>query len=142
MTVDKQAGQQARLGCFGSAAVGAGTGGEPVANRGPGLVIDQCRMLARIELTLMRNPTSVNRVRQYSVEVSAREGCAAALDAIRRRAVLRPETEPVSFVLDPAHAAELTIERKDAADGLGLGRIDDKHPLADTVAERRVAAHP
>src|SRR5215467_8386940 len=130
MTVDKQAGQQARLGCFGSAAVGAGTGGEPVANRGPGLVIDQCRMLARIELTLMRNPTDVNRVRQYSVEVSAREGCTTALGAIRRGATLRPQSEPVSFILDPAYAAELAIQREDAAHGLGLSRIDDKRPLA------------
>src|SRR5690348_13456623 len=118
MTVDKQAGQQARLACFGSAAVDAGTGGEPISNRGPGLVIDQCRMLTRIELTLMRNPTSVNRVRQYSVEVSAREGCATALGALRRRAALRPQSEPVRCVFDPAHAAELTIQCEDATDGL------------------------
>src|SRR5215472_14558613 len=130
MRVDKQAGQQARLGCFGSAAVGAGTGGEPASNRGPGLVIDQCRMLTRIELTLMRNPTGVNRVRQYSVEVSAREGCATALGAIRRRAALRPQSEPVRCVFDPAHATVFTIQCEDAAHGLGLGRIDDKRPLA------------
>src|SRR5262244_4611167 len=101
MTVDKQAGQQARLGCFGPASMIAGMGGELVANRGPGLLVDQCRMLTRIELTLMCNPTGVNRVRQYSVEVSAREGCATALGAIRRRAALRPQSEPVCCVFDP-----------------------------------------
>src|SRR5215831_13523086 len=120
----------------------AGMGGKPVANRGPGLLVDQCRMLARIELTFMRNPTGVNRVRQYSVEVSARERRAAALGAVCRRAALRPQSEPVSFILDLAHAAKLTIEREDTADGLGLGRIDDKCTLACTVADWRVAAHP
>src|SRR5215831_3115537 len=142
MTVDKQAGQQARLGCFGSAALGAGTSGEPVANRGPGLVIDQCWMLTRIEQTLMCNPTGVNRVRQYSVEVSAREGCATALGAIRRRAALRPQSEPICCVFDPAHATVFTIQCEDATDSLGLGGIDDECTLACAVAEWRVAAHP
>src|SRR6516225_8956096 len=62
LRVDQQAGQQARLGGLGVAAVGAGIGRELVANRGPGLLIDQRRMLARVEVTLMRNPTGVNRV--------------------------------------------------------------------------------
>src|SRR5262249_50475358 len=55
---------------------------------GPGFIVDQRRLLTGIELTLMCNPTGVNRVRQYSVEVSAREGCATALGAIRRGAAL------------------------------------------------------
>src|SRR5215831_10327248 len=135
MTVDKQAGQQARLGCIGSAAVGAGTGGEPVANRGPGLLIDQCRMLAWVELTLMRNPTGVNRVRQQSVEMSAREGCAAALNSVCRRAALRPQPEPICCVFDPAHATVFTIQCEDETDGLGLGGIDDECTLACAVAE-------
>src|SRR5262245_27470184 len=99
-------------------------------------------MLARIELTLMRYPTGVNRVRQYSVDVSAREGRATAFGVIRRCAALRPQSEPVRRILDPAYAAKLTIKREDAADGLGLGRIDDKCALACAVAEWRVAAHP
>src|SRR5262245_50396104 len=74
--------------------------------------------------------------------MSAREGCAAALNAVCRRAALRPQPEAVRCVFDPAHAAELTIQYEDAADGLRLGRINDKHPLADAVAEWRVAAHP
>src|SRR5215471_8072956 len=142
MTVDKQAGQQARLGCFGPASMIAGMGGELVANRGPGLLVDQCRMLARVELTLMRNSTGVNRVRKQSVDVSAREGCATALGAIRRGATLRPQSEPVRGIFDPAHATVFTIQREDAADGLGLGRIDDECALAYTVPEWRAAAHP
>src|SRR5215831_7752988 len=133
LRVDQQAGQQARLGGLGVAAVGAGIGRELAANRGPGLLIDQRRMLAWVELTLMRNLTGVNRVRQQSVEMSAREGCATALSAMCRRAALHPQPEAVRCVFDPAHAAELTIQCEDAVDSLGLGRIDDKHPLAYAV---------
>src|SRR5262245_37082730 len=99
-------------------------------------------MLARVELTLMRNPTGVNRVRQQSVEMSAREGCAAALSAVCRHAALRPQPEAVRCVFDPAHATVFTIQCEDVADSLGLGRINDKHPLAYAVADWRVAAHP
>src|SRR5215813_9037033 len=74
--------------------------------------------------------------------MSAREGCAAALNAVCRRAAPRSQSEPVRHAFDPAHAAELTIQYEDAADTLGLGRINDKHPLAYAVAEGRVAAHP
>src|SRR5215510_2016738 len=73
--------------------------------------------------------------------MSAREGCATALSAVCCRTALRPQPEPVRCVFDPAHAAELTIQGKDPADSLGLGRINHKHPLACAVAEGRVAAH-
>src|SRR5438270_9133570 len=119
-----------------------GVGPELVSNSVPGLVVDQCRMLPGVGLTLMRNPTRVNRVREQLVDVSAREWCPAALGAIRRRAALRPQSEAVGLVLDPAHAAELTIQREDAADGLGLGRVDNERARVRVIAEGHVAAHP
>jgi hypothetical protein len=61
-------------------------------------------MLAGVELTLVRNLTGVNRVREQPVDLSARERLAAALDAIRCGAALCFEPEAVRFVLDPAHA--------------------------------------
>jgi hypothetical protein len=67
------------------------------------------RMLAGVELTLVCNPTGVNRVREQPVDVSARERLAAALDAIYCGPALCFEPEAVRFVLDPAHAAELKI---------------------------------
>src|ERR1700736_3354568 len=70
--------------------------------------------------------------------MTAREGFAAALGAIRCRAAFRPKSETV----DPAHAAELTIESKDAAHGLALGRVDDERALACIIAQRHIAAHP
>src|SRR5690242_903279 len=48
----------------------------------------------------------------------------------------------VGLLLDPAHAAELTIESEDAADGLGLGRIDDERALVGVIAQRDISAHP
>ena len=119
MNVDQQPGQQARLGGFGPAPVVAGIGGQLVLNSGPGFIIDQCRMLSRIQLTLVRYLAGVNWVREQCVEMTAREGFAAALSAIRRCAAFRPKPETVGLLLDPAHAAELTIESEDAADGLG-----------------------
>src|ERR1700751_5781921 len=105
-------------------------GNELILNGGPGLGIDQRRMLPGIELALVRNLTDVDRVRQQMVDVSAGEGSAAALGAARRRAVLCPEPQAVNLLLDPAHAAELTIKGEDATHGLGLGRVDDERALA------------
>jgi hypothetical protein len=48
----------------------AGIGGELVSDRGPGFIVDQRRMVTRVELTLVRNPTGVDRVRKQLVDVS------------------------------------------------------------------------
>ena len=74
--------------------------------------------------------------------MTAREGFAAALGALRRYAVFRPKSEAVCLLLDPAHAAELTIESEDAAHRLGLGGVDDERARARVIAERHIAAHP
>jgi hypothetical protein len=60
----------ARIGC------------ELVPNSGPALIVDQHRLLAGIEGTFVRNLAGVNRVREQCVEMTAREGFAAALGAI------------------------------------------------------------
>src|SRR5260370_16581145 len=120
----------ARIGC------------ELVSNSGPALIGDQSRLLAGVEPTLVRYLAGVNRVREQCVDVSAREEFAAALGAIRRCAAFRPQPETVDLLLDPAHAAELTIEGKDAAHSLGLGRVDDERARARVIAQRHVAAHP
>src|SRR5438046_438707 len=97
-------------------------GSELILNDGPGLGVDQRRMLPGVELALVRNPTDVNRVGEQPVDVSARERFAAALGAARSRAALCAEPEAVSLPLDAAHAAELAIKGEDAAHGLRLGR--------------------
>ena len=74
--------------------------------------------------------------------MTAREGFAAALGAIRCRAAFRPKPETVGLLLDPAHAAELTIESEDAAYRLGLGKVDDERALVGVIAQRHIAAHP
>src|SRR6478672_13375966 len=102
----------ARIGC------------ELVPNSGPALIVDQGRLLTGVEFTLVSYLAGVNWVREQCVEMTAREGFAAALSAIRCRAPLRLKPEAIGLRLDPAHAAELTIEREDAAHGLGLGRVD------------------
>src|SRR6202051_4413660 len=117
-------------------------GCELVPNSNPGLIVDQGRLLAGVELTLVRYVAGVNWVRQQCIEMTAREGFAAALGAIRCRAAFRPQPETVGRLLDPAHAAELTIESEDAAYRLGLGRVDDERALVGVVAERHIAAHP
>ena len=60
--------------------------------------------------------------------------------AIRRCATFRPQPAAVGFLLDPAHAAELAIEREDATHGLGLDRVDDECTLARVIAKRDIAA--
>ena len=50
-----------------------GIGGELALNKGPGLIVDQRRMLARVELILVRNLPDINRVREQSVDMPARE---------------------------------------------------------------------
>src|SRR3984893_16291836 len=99
-------------------------------------------MLAGIELTFVRNLSGVNWVREQCVEMTAREGFAAALGAIRCRAAFRPKPETVGLLLDPAHAAELPIESEDAAHTVGLGRVDHERALARVIAQRDIAAHP
>ena len=71
--------------------------------------------------------------------MTTREGFAAALGAIRCRAGFRPKSKAVGLLLDPAYAAELTIQSKDAAHRLGLGRVDDERALARVIAERHLA---
>src|SRR5438874_2395609 len=120
----------ARIGC------------ELVPNSGPALIVDQGRLLAGVELTLVRDLAGINWVREQCVEMTAREGFAAALGAIRCRAAFCPKPETVGLLLDPAHAAELTIESEDAAYRLGLGRVDDERALARVIAQQHIAAHP
>src|SRR5438105_3972758 len=120
----------------------ARVGSELVPNRGPAFIVDQRRLLAGVELTLVRYLAGVDRVSEQCVEMTAREGFAAALGAIRRCAAFRPKPETVGRLLDPAHAAELTIESKDAAHRLGLGRVNDERALIGVIAQRHIAAHP
>src|SRR6202022_1040595 len=96
----------------------------------------------RVELTLVRYLAGVNWVQQQCVEMTAREGFAAAPGAICCRAAFRPKPETVGLLLDPAHAAELPIESEDAAYRLGLGRVDDERALVGVIAQRHIAAHP
>src|SRR5438477_2861206 len=117
-------------------------GGELVPNSGPALIVDQRRLLTGVEFTLVSYVAGVNWVREQCVEMTAREGFAAALGAIHPRAAFRLKPETVGLLLDPAHAAELTIESEDAAYRLGLGRVDDERALARVIAERHIAAHP
>src|SRR5439155_17377139 len=97
------------------------TGSKLIPHGGPGLGVDQRQMLSGVELTLVRNLTDVNWVREQVVDVPAREGFAAAHDPARHRAALGSEPEAVGLLLDPAHAAELDVKGDDAAHGLGLG---------------------
>src|ERR1700731_3636277 len=120
----------ARIGC------------ELVPNNGPALIVDQGRLLTGVEFTLVSYVAGVNWVREQCVEMTAREGFAAALGAIRCRAAFRPKPETVGLLLDPAHATEFPIESKDAAHGLALGRVDDERALACVIAQRDIAAHP
>src|SRR5438876_9867631 len=112
-------------------------GNQLIPNGGPVLGIDQRRMLPGVELALVRNLTDVDGVRQQMVDVSAGEGSAAALAALRRHAAFCDESETVGLLLDPTHAAELTIKGEDATHGLGLGRVDHERALARVVTERR-----
>src|SRR6202040_1783405 len=135
-------GQQARLGGVSPAPMVARIGCELVPNSGPALIVDQGRLLTGVEFTLVSYLAGVNWVREQGVEMTAREGPAAALGAIRCRAAFCPKPETVGLLLDPAHAAELTIESEDAAYRLGLGRVDDERALACVIAQRHIAAHP
>ena len=76
----------------------ARVGRELVPNSNPSLIVDQCRLLAGVELTLVCYPAGVNGVREQCVEMTAREGFAAALGAVRRRAAFRPKPEPVGLL--------------------------------------------
>src|SRR5258708_36049117 len=114
----------ARIGC------------ELVPNNGPALIVDHGRLLTGVEFTLVSYLAGVNWVREQCVEMAAREGSAAALGAIPCRAAFRPKPETVGLLLDPAHAAELTIESEDAAYRLGLGRCDYARGLRDLIGQR------
>src|SRR5947207_13222906 len=99
-------------------------------------------MLSGMALALVRNLTDIDRVRQQAVDVAARQGFAAALIAVRGRRRFCSEPEAIGLLFDPAHAAELAIEREDMVHALGLGGIDDQRAIARVIAERHVAAHP
>src|ERR1700720_3685325 len=120
----------------------ARVGRELVPNSNPGLIVDQGSLLTGMEFTLVSYVAGVNWVREQCIEMTAREGFAAALGAIRCHAAFRAKPETVGRLLDPAHAAELTIESEDAAYRLGLGRVDDERALVGVIAQRHIAAHP
>src|SRR6267142_1291016 len=105
-------------------------GSELVPDSGPGLILDQRRMQAGVELTLVRDLPGVDRVCKQAIDMPAREGFAAALRAIRRRAAFGPQLKAVGFFLDPAHAAEISVQIEDAAHCLGLGSVDHERALA------------
>src|SRR5947209_4940016 len=62
--INQQARQLAWLGCFSPAPMVARVDGELVPNSRPARIIYQRRVLARVELTLVRNLTGVDRVRE------------------------------------------------------------------------------
>ena len=66
---------------------------ELVPNSGPALIVDQGRLLAGVERTLVRYLAGVNRVREQCIEMTAGEGFAAPLGTIRRYAAFRPKPE-------------------------------------------------
>jgi hypothetical protein len=80
------------------------------------------------------------RVRQC-VEMTAREEFAAALGAIRRCAAFCPKPETVGLLLDPAHAAELTIEGEDTAHRLDLIIVDEAHKMSAYSADKKTLAY-
>ena len=57
---------------------------------GPAFIVDQRRLLARMELTVVHYLAGVNWVREQGVEMAAREGLAAAFGAIRCCPAFRP----------------------------------------------------
>src|SRR4051812_12460514 len=61
--INQQAPQQARLGCFRPVPMVARVGCKLVPNNGPARIVDQRRVLARMELTLVRYLAGVNWVR-------------------------------------------------------------------------------
>src|SRR5262249_15669483 len=112
----------------------ASVGREPIANDGPGLIVNQRRMLPLEELALVRNLPGVDRVWEQVADVPARDRFAAARGAIRRHAALCLQPEAVGLLPDPMHAAKLTIKGEDTANGLGLDKVDDQRALARIVA--------
>src|SRR6516162_8905171 len=102
----------------------AGVGGEPIANGGPGLIVNQRRMLPLEELTLVRNLPGVDRVCEQVVDVPARERFAAARGAIGCcYAAVRPPRGGVGLLLGPAPASDLPIRGKVRAGGVGSGGV-------------------
>src|SRR5437763_17216851 len=88
--IDQQTRQQARLGCFRPVPMVARVGCELVPNNGPARIVDQRRLLARMELTLVRYVAGGSWVREQCVEMTARGAFAATLGAIRRWPAFRP----------------------------------------------------
>src|SRR5438270_13701403 len=116
----------ARIGC------------ELVPNSGPALIVDQGRLLTGVEFTLVRYLAGVNWVREHCVEMTAREGFAAALGAIRRCAAFRPRPEAVELLLDPAHTAELNDRERRCGARSRYGRVDHERALARVIAQRHI----
>ena len=69
--IDEQARQQARLGCFRPVPMGARVRCELVPNGGPALIVDQGRVLAGVEFSLVRYLAGVNRVGEQCLEMTA-----------------------------------------------------------------------
>src|SRR5437588_12651503 len=69
--IDQQARQQARLGCFRPVPMGPRVPCELIPNNGPDRIVDQRRLLARMELTLVHYLAGVNWVREQGVEMTA-----------------------------------------------------------------------
>src|SRR3954452_25020981 len=69
--INQQARQQARLGCFRLVPMVARVGCELVPNNGPARIVNQRRLLARVERPLVRYLAGVNWVREQCVEMTA-----------------------------------------------------------------------
>src|SRR5437763_6235348 len=69
--IDQQPRQQARFGCFRPVPMVARVNCKLVPNNGPARIVDQRRVLARMELTLVDYLAGVNWVREQCVEMTA-----------------------------------------------------------------------
>src|SRR5436190_15746474 len=113
-----------------------GVGRQLCLNRGPGLLIDQPVVSALIELSLMRDPSRIDRVGQQLVDMAAGKRLLALRESFHD-AALCSEAKLFGYLLDPPHAAEFEIKFEQAANRVALLRIEDELAVAPIVAERR-----
>src|SRR6516165_9011260 len=111
--VEQNPGEQARLvsACAGVAL--GGIAGEPHLNRLPHRLVDDWRVFARMELSLVNDLAAIGAVPQHQVERAAREWLAADLPTRGTRPRLAFASLGVELFLQQPHRAEFGIAAKD-----------------------------
>src|SRR5208282_4720869 len=108
----------------------------------PRFLIDNRIVKASMNLTLVGQPTHIDRIRQDFVQMASADEAAASGLARPVRPHGQPHILSVEDGLQSHHAADVKIASEELPHEVGVLLDDVERPILDSIAKRDDASHP